>query len=95
MFSKIVLNLRIVIPNHSKNPQNRVYITPRFGLLANRVEMINFGMLIHSPLNYKTDLQGPNHSRHQDKNLRDSNVQTKHPKACNDTYGWSHANRTS
>lgn len=35
------------------------YVTNRFGPLANRIKMINFGMHYHNLLKYKRDPQGP------------------------------------
>lgn len=36
-------------------------VTPRFGLLANRIEIINFRILIHNRLRRKSDPRDPNH----------------------------------
>lgn len=52
---------------------NTLIVTLWFRSLANRIEMISFGILIH---NLKTDLQDLNHS-----NMTQSKVQTNGPKS--------------
>lgn len=49
-------------------------VTPRFGPLANRIEMINFGMQIHNLLKYITNPQAPKPLKaSKDRNLREPN----------------------